>query len=94
MPTLAVEGAEGRGPAAADDVDLTAIPPAKRAKVEVLYPCYRWDEETVRNDLPARYGQTGEWGGSFIAGADEARRFDEYPRCVDGRKSPGQALAP
>lgn len=33
-------------------------------------------------DLPARYGLTGEWGGNFIAGADEARRFDEYPRYV------------
>jgi hypothetical protein len=78
-------GGEGPDPSppVADEVDLTAVPPTKRAKVETLYPCYRWDEETVRNDLPARYGLTGEWGGSFIAGADEARRFDEYPRCVE-----------
>lgn len=63
-------------------IDLSKIPPSKRAKVEAFYPCYRWDEETVRNDLPARYGVTGEWGGNFVAGAEEEKRFDEYPRSV------------
>lgn len=65
-----------------DVIDLSKIPPSKRAKVEAFYPCYRWDEETVRNDLPARYGVTGEWGGNFVAGAEEEKRFDEYPRSV------------
>lgn len=65
-----------------DVIDLSNIPPSKRAKVEAFYPCYRWDEETVRNDLPARYGVTGEWGGNFVAGAEEEKRFDEYPRFV------------
>lgn len=84
-----------RRPAAASPelVDLTHVPEPKRAKAEALFPCYRFDEETVRNDLPARYAITGDWGGNFIAGAEEHRRFDEYPRCVLALALPAAAAS-
>ncbi|CED85413.1 Predicted N6-adenine methylase involved in transcription regulation [Phaffia rhodozyma] len=65
-----------------DEISLVSlhVPQAKRAKYEAYYPTYSWEEETIRNDLPARYALSGEWGGNFIYGADEAERCDEYPR--------------
>jgi hypothetical protein len=36
-----------------------------------------WDEETIRNDIPARYLSANEWGGNAIYGADEEKRCEE-----------------
>jgi hypothetical protein len=52
------------------------LPPAKRARAE-RYANYVPEEETVRNDYCAHFGQSGEWPQNFVAGSEPSRRFEE-----------------
>jgi hypothetical protein len=48
-----------------------------KAAKKARYTTYVPEEETLRNNLPARYAATGDWGANFIAGATEEDRFVE-----------------
>jgi hypothetical protein len=67
------------------------LPPAKQARAK-RYANYVPEEETVRNDYCARYGQGGEWPQNWVLGAEPERRFEEYvpvsPRVAPADRRP------
>ncbi|KZS99408.1 uncharacterized protein LAESUDRAFT_765567, partial [Laetiporus sulphureus 93-53] len=55
------------------------LPPVKRARV-ARYHNYVPEEETIRNDYPQRYVDSGERPQNWALGADPEHRFEEYPK--------------
>lgn len=53
------------------------LSPFKRAKHLAYDPNYVHEEETIRNDVPARYAAAGEWGANYIYASGEDERFEE-----------------
>jgi mRNA m6A methyltransferase non-catalytic subunit len=65
-----------QGPPGQQGRERPDLPPAKQARVK-KYANYVPEEETVRNDYCARYGQGGEYPQNWVLGAEPEHRFEE-----------------